>query len=36
MATLETEADEVRWSLADLYDHPDDLKEDLAEVDAHA
>jgi len=36
MATLETDADDVRWSLTDLYDHPDALKEELAEVDAEA
>jgi oligoendopeptidase F len=36
MATLETDADDVRWSLTDLYDHPDALKKELAEVDAEA
>jgi oligoendopeptidase F len=36
MATPDTGADDIRWSLDDLHDNPEALKEDLAEVDADA
>ncbi|MFB6278585.1 MAG: M3 family oligoendopeptidase [Salinibacter sp.] len=36
METTDTGADDVRWALDDLYEHPEVLKADLSEVEADA
>jgi oligoendopeptidase F len=36
METTDTGADDVRWALDDLYEHPEALKADLSEVEADA